>query len=190
MKCFLDMDGVIADFVKAIHEAHNRPYCYADPSARGKFEIEPLWGISSKDFWSTDSYEFWDSVKPTPEATAIVDLVECAFGSENIAILTAPSNGSGCVPGKRNWVKRHFPQFHGRIIFTSAEAKGFLAGEGRVLVDDRDKNVADFRKFGGQAILVPRHWNSLHSAADTTVEHLAWELRNLTKADALTAQSR
>lgn len=172
MKIYLDMDGVIADFVKAIHKAHGRPYCYEDPSARGCFEIETIWGTSANDFWKTDTYEFWNSVEPTPEAEGIVRLVEWAVGSENVAVLTSPSNGSGCVPGKKDWMRRYFPQFHGRMIFTSADAKRFLAASDRLLVDDRDKNVKGFRDDGGRSILLPRHWNSLHSEAEDAERYL------------------
>lgn len=164
------MDGVIADFVGAIHKAHGRPYCYDDPAVRGRFDIDPIWGISAKEFWSTDTFEFWDTVEPHAEATQIVSLLEETFGSENVCILTSPSNGPGCVPGKRSWIRRHFPQFQKRIIFTSA--KEFLAGDQRLLIDDRDSNIKDFRDHGGEAILIPRHWNLLHRHADRVMEVL------------------
>lgn len=167
-KCFLDMDGVIADFVGAVHEAHGRPYCYADHSVRGRFDIEPIWGISVDEFWKTDTLEFWDSIKPTPEAFEIVSMLEKSFGVDNIAILTSPSNGPGCVPGKRSWMRRHFPQFYKQMIFTSA--KKFLSGPSRILIDDRDKNIESFHEEGGETILIPRHWNSHHEDSDHVVE--------------------
>lgn len=170
MKCFLDMDGVIADFVGAIHKAHGRPYCYDDPAVRGRFDIEPIWGISTKEFWSTDTYEFWLGVDPTPEAFEIVASLEALFRPEDIAILTSPSNGSGCVPGKRHWMRRHFPTYEKRMIFTSA--KQFLAGPQRVLVDDRDQNIIDFHAAGGEVILIPRHWNTHHYEADSVLRAL------------------
>lgn len=170
MKVFLDMDGVIADFVGAIHKAHGREYCYADPEARGQFEIEPIWGVTPQEFWSKDSYELWAEMNVTPEAVDIVSILESAFGSENIAILTSPSMGPGSVPGKREWMRRHFPQFEKRMIFTNA--KEFLAGPNRLLVDDRDKNIVDFYGAGGECILIPRHWNSCHADADRVVARL------------------
>lgn len=169
-RCFLDMDGVIADFVGAIHIAHNRPYCYAIEANRGKFDIEPLWGITTKEFWSTDSYDFWRTVEPTVEADKIVATLESIFGTENIAILTSPSNGPGCVPGKRDWMKKFFPQFRKQMIFTSA--KQFLADEKKLLIDDKDVNVENFRQWGGHAILIPRHWNSRHADSERVIEVL------------------
>ena len=40
--------------------------------------------------------------------------------------------------------------------------KHLCAKPGVLLIDDRDKNVADFLGLGAHAILVPRPWNSLH----------------------------
>lgn len=171
MKCFLDMDGVIADFVGAIHKAHGREYCYADPSVRGQFEINPIWGISASEFWSKDSFEFWADIEPTTEASEIVSVLEEAFTTENVCLLTSPSLGVGSISGKRSWVAQHFPQFSNRMIFTSA--KQFLAGPERLLVDDRDQNVADFRRHGGRAILVPRHWNSMHAQSDFVGQYIS-----------------
>ena len=48
MYCFLDMDGVLADFVDGVCQAHDRAFPYDDPSNYGHFDIEPLWGMSSQ----------------------------------------------------------------------------------------------------------------------------------------------
>ena len=52
MFCFLDMDGVIADFVGGICHAHNRPYPYDEPAALGVWDIEKLWSMSAAEFCS------------------------------------------------------------------------------------------------------------------------------------------
>lgn len=174
LQIFLDMDGVIADFVGAIHKAHGREYCYSDLAVRGQFEIPPIWGCTAEEFWKPDSSEFWDSIEPMPDAGEIVSILSGLIDSSEIAVLTSPSDGSGCVPGKRAWIKRYFPQLQKNMIFTSA--KQFLAGPDKLLVDDRDKNVADFRKYGGQAILIPRHWNSLHHKSERVIHHLKDEI--------------
>jgi len=164
MQCLLDMDGVIADFMKACCAAHNRPDPYLQESSLGIWETEKVWGITEREFWKPIDalgLGFWDGIVKTPEADRIVELLTETFGETNIAILTAPSFDPGCVPGKMAWIKRHYPQFKKRIIF--GHAKEFLSAPYRVLVDDRDKNVENFRAAGGQAILVPRPWNKAHS---------------------------
>lgn len=161
---FLDMDGVIADFVGAICKAHGRPSPYTEASAMGVFEIERLWGMTAREFWQpcNDDAGFWYGLELMPDAEAIVTHVSRSFGPENVAILTSPSLDRDCVPGKRAWIKKYFPQFAGSMIFTGA--KRFLAHEDAMLIDDRDKNVEDFIAAGGEAVLIPRPWNVLHSA--------------------------
>jgi len=166
MKCFVDMDGVVADFVKAVHKAHNRPYAYNDPKNMGVFEIEKIWGISIKEFWKYDGHDFWAMVEKTPEADDIVKMVCDYFDKENIVFLTAPSNSGGCYTGKREWLKTNFPDLRDSVIFAPGRTKHFLARPGAVLIDDRNENADDFVYHGGQAILVPRDWNRLYYNKD------------------------
>lgn len=184
-QCFVDMDGVIADFVSAISRAHNRPSPYTDPRtlgiSLGLFDMEKIWGITAKEFWvPSNSHEFWATIEKTPDADAIINLAESQFGSENVAILTAPSQAEGCISGKREWIKHHYPQFKQRIIFASA--KEFLAGPDKFLIDDRDKNIDAFRGAGGTGILVSRLWNQCHNLSDNSFiwleADLLWELNN------------
>lgn len=170
---FLDMDGVIADFVGAICKAHGRVTPYTRPEALGKFDTEKLWGLTSEQFWSpiaTNSFEFWDDIPKTPEADEIVKLATLEFGIENVAILTAPSKDHGSVPGKRAWMSRYYPCFAKRMIFATASAKKFCAGPGKYLIDDKDTNVDEFDEAGGVGILVPRPWNAEHYLEGNLVE--------------------
>lgn len=176
-KCFLDMDGVIADFVTGACIAHGRPSPYTEPESLGIFDMEKLWSVTPAEFWfpiNAGGFAFWSGLAKTPEADGIVSLVSEAFGVENVAILTSPSMDAGCVPGKRAWIAKYFPQFSNRILFGSA--KEFLAGPDKFLVDDRDKNILDFEKHGGIGVTVPRPWNALHSASDRVVHELKVQL--------------
>ncbi len=176
-KAFLDMDGVLFDFMAAIAKIHGRPIPYDTPRAMGVWDIEKLWGITPEEFWAPvalKSLEFWSNVPKTPEADQIVKYVTEEFGNENVAILTSPSMDAGCIPGKRYCIQKYFPQFKDRIIFGSA--KEFLAGPGRVLIDDRDRNVDDFVAAGGYGIIIPRPWNRDHAFTPAVVEILQREL--------------
>lgn len=176
-QCLLDMDGVIADFMGQLCKYHGRPSPYLDPANYGVWDTEILWGITVEEFWAPikeDSLYFWRTILKTPEADKIVQYATQFFGEENVAILTAPSDDEGAVPGKRWWMKKLYPQFEKKMIFGSA--KEFMAAPYRTLIDDRDKNVEGFRAAGGKAILVPRLWNSLHAQADYP---LTWLLKGL-----------
>lgn len=163
----LDMDGVLFDFMGALCKVHGRPSPYVNELAYGIWDTEKLWGITVDEFWEPikkDSLGFWSGIPLTPEAKEIVKFAEEKFGRENIAILTAPSDDPGAVPGKRISMHRHFPQFEKRMIFGSA--KQFLAAPKRFLIDDRDKNIEEFEAAGGHGILVPRPWNRYHKHKD------------------------
>lgn len=176
MKIFLDMDGVLADFVGGACKAHNRT-CYDHPSHYGEFQLEKIWGITPAEFWKpTNSFEFWASLAKTPEADMIVETAVKLVGWENIAILTSPSLHESCVPAKRYWIEKYYPRLTKNMIF--AWGKGFIAGPGKLLVDDRDRNVDDFRAAGGQAVLVPRLWNRRYNDVITREFNLQEELKS------------
>lgn len=169
-KAYLDMDGVLVDFVTAITKAHGREYPYTHPSSFGNFDIEKIWGISAKEFWSKDSAEIWLHAEKTPESDRIVELVIAAFGVENITVVTSPSNHPDCVPSKKKWMRENYPQLEKGMVF--CKEKHRLAHPGVVLIDDKQSNCDDFIKAGGHAILVPRPWNGLHAKADRCFEHV------------------
>lgn len=167
MKCFLDMDGVLVDFIGGANKAHNLPDPYLDPANHGVYDTQKLWGLTAKEFWEpTNSMEFWLGLEKTPEADAIADMVCRKFGSKNVAILTAPSPFLACAGAKRLWIEKHFPQFKKRIILASAGAKQFLAAPDKILVDDRDSNIEEFMEGKGLGILVPRLWNKNYRWSD------------------------
>lgn len=176
---FLDMDGVIIDFVGGVCRAHGRPNPYlTDPKALGAWDIDKIWNMSVEEFWAPcdKNPKFWDDLEKMPDADEIVDAVCSKFGEENVAILTAPSQDPECVPGKRRSIERHFPRFKNRIIY--GKAKKFLGGPGRTLIDDKDSNCAEFAAAGGAFVRVPRLWNSGWSILpDVDLEYIKEELR-------------
>lgn len=156
--CFLDMDGVIADFVGSCCTAHGLETPYGKQNNLGIFEIENCWGMTEEKFWEPlATFDFWAKMDKTPEADELVAYLTRVFGEENICILTNPSPYDGCIGAKKAWVAENYPQFAKQMLFGSA--KKYLAGRERYLVDDRDKNLEAFSEAGGTAICVPRLWN-------------------------------
>ncbi len=178
-KCFLDMDGVISDFVFGFFMAHQCDSVYrGNPKSLGIFDIEKIMGITLEEFWAPIKRmgpNFWVNLPKTPEADEIVDVVCREFGPENVCILTNPSQGVGAEDGKREWIKKYYPQFSKRIIF--GEAKEFLAGPDKLLIDDRDRNIDDFVRFGGEGILIPRLWNRRYQVSDLVINVLKTGLK-------------
>ena len=162
MKCFLDLDGVLADFVGAAVKAHGRPNPWNEGmDALGVDSFETIWGITTEEFYKPIKAlgkDFWADLDKTREADYLVHVVEERFGSENCCILTAPKNGVVEIEGKYEWVRRNFPRYKNKII-VACNSKRYLASSEAVLIDDMEGHVEEFRFYGGEAILVPRPWN-------------------------------
>ncbi|KKM95470.1 hypothetical protein LCGC14_1188000 [marine sediment metagenome] len=186
---YLDMDGVIVDFLGGLHRALGVPYdidCY--PYEKGKWnmllDIKPpgIDGvpITFEQCNALCTVNFWANLEWTSEGTTIFEMVCEKFGSENVYLLTTCMPNPGTTPGKMRWLERYLPGPLGRaIIVGPGVSKGLLAKPNAVLIDDRDKNIAEFTAAGGYGILVNRPWNAGHERADHTVSDLELDLLDL-----------
>jgi hypothetical protein len=152
---FVDMDGVLCDFISGAHEAHGRKYVHEE-YPRGCWEIADHWGITGNAFWGgiDAKYDFWESLNPYPWMGEVLDLARSA-GNE-VKLLTSPSKSPLCYYGKRAWCDKHVPHDIELII---CKSKRFLASPHRLLIDDGDHNVKPWREAGGVAVLFPQPWN-------------------------------
>jgi len=152
---YLDMDGVLVDFVTGISRQHNRPNPYDDPQNHGKYNMEELWGITADEFLRPCGFDFWANLPPMEDFQDYKTLP--VHG-----ILTRPTstNTEECRAGKLAWVRRHWPEMSGRVYFEREKAR--YAARGVILIDDDDKNIESWRTSGGIGVQVPRPWNSLH----------------------------
>lgn len=173
MKCLLDLDGVLCDFVTGICAAHNSPNVYDNPANAGKYAMEELLGLSATQFWKPCDEAFWAGLPRMRDFQQILSLVEDAFGQENVCLLTSPSVNEGCATGKIRWIYEHLPAYKRRFLI--GPPKHFCAHDGAVLIDDYDTNIAKFQAAGGHAIIVPRRWNSMHDVGEP-LNHLRCEL--------------
>lgn len=162
MKCFLDLDGVITDFVKATCQAHGRENPYEGENPSEEWHMDKVFGMTSEQFWAPlSSVNFWASLEWTIDGIEILKAVEDTFGKENICILTSPMKDHDCSGGKHWWIAKNLPDYERRFFIGAA--KHFMVGPEKVLIDDHDMNVENFRTDGGHAILVPRQWNKNRS---------------------------
>ncbi len=153
---FLDMDGVLADFVGAACKVHGN----RDPSAVQTWDFWEPWGLTADEFWAPiRCREFWASVPPIAAATSLVWEYQRLYGAERVAILTNPGRaGNGGVDGKIDWITEHLPNFpRDQVIFTAA--KQFCAAPGHLLVDDSPMNCKLWQAYGGEALLWAQPWN-------------------------------
>ena len=152
--CFLDMDGVLVDFVAGAHKVHGKTYEYKSVT----WEFMKHFGVSNNDFWAPMGFDFWADLPWTKEGPELLRGLERYF-PESIVLMTSPCLTVGSVEGKVEWIRRNMPNYARK--FFVGPAKHLAAGPGKVLIDDHDNNVDLFRLYGGNAVLIPRPWNRL-----------------------------
>lgn len=161
MKCLLDMDGVLVNFVKSACEVHGRPDPFEDKGNWGLWDLAEYWGMPLDEWWEPFDCDFWRNLEWMPDGREIFDIVINHFGKQNVCLFSSPGLAPEALMGKKLWIMEHLPDFKSRYIFGSK--KFFLAHPDVVLIDDYNKNILEFEKHGGKAIQVPRPWNALHS---------------------------
>lgn len=161
MKVFLDMDGVLTDFVRGCWRwfGHHVPY------REVKWLLEPQFGFArAQEFWEALRAEFWAGLKWTPEgADLLAGLIRLA-GKENIVLCSSPApwGTAGSAMGKLTWIERELPEF--RRQYMLSPCKHEAANSQILLIDDNNENCEAFRKAGGFSLTVPQPWN--HRAAE------------------------
>lgn len=172
---FVDLDGVLVDFVGGICASHKIPNPYppyhdcdwmslnlddAHLSVAGKWDICALCGIPEEEFWApTQSHDFWRDLPATKDGQQILTAAELAVGPKKVFLLTSPTQSAYAFSGKAAWVERHLPQYFRRLLIGSC--KHLCARPDHLLIDDYNLNHDEFRAAGGQVVLVPRPWNRL-----------------------------
>lgn len=179
MRCLLDMDGVLVDFVSGACNAHGLVYPYDNPRFHGEWDFHKLSGLSGNQFYKPFDAQFWSDLDWMPDGREILAWLEAKFGQPNICLLTSPprTNIGECVKGKMDWVSKHCPQFERQILI--GPSKEFCAHRGSILVDDKDSNCDAYRAAGGHVHLVPRPWNSSHRLSHAVMEDLVTKLRRI-----------
>lgn len=158
-KLFLDVDGILADFVGGFvkHYQVEHPY----PKYRGEWSFLKYYPNID---YNTLPMEWWANLEPTIECQQIVNLAKKY--TDNVWLLTTPSKHPDCWKGKLSWVEKYLPQFAIRLIVDQDKAS---YAKGNILIDDADHNIEAFNAAGGRGILLPRIWNSLHPICDTDI---------------------
>lgn len=170
---FLDLDDTLNKFtMQALMEVgctvdRNDPFTSFNPA--WKFNIIQAANalqhntfFTPTSFWKSLQRDFWATLPRSSEFNILLGKALTLVDRKNISILTCPVEDPDCLAGKLEWIQYYLPAWlHRQYIMTPQ--KHLLAHcPGALLIDDCDKNIDLFRLHGGQAILVPRPWNSLH----------------------------
>lgn len=171
---FLDMDGVLCDFVSAAFRVHGKEF---KPEAypRGVFNLETVIGCSTAEFWhriDNAGEDFWTNLEPYPWAK---ELTNELLALDRVIIATSPSHSPNSYSGKRKWLIR---MGFSRLQSMFGSSKQLMARPGRWLVDDAEHNISAWRDEGGRAVIVPQPWNFAAPVSDP-VEYVLDHLLNL-----------
>lgn len=141
-KIYFDMDGVLADFDNGLL-AHGGEL----PSVQGE-----------ENMWNTirENEHFFDRLEPMPGAVEMFNTLSARY-SGKCELLSAIPKPSKRVPGARadktNWAKRFLGSDTVVNLVYRDEKKDYCTGREDILIDDYEKNIAEWENSGGIGIL-------------------------------------
>lgn len=160
---YCDLDGVLVDLMKGFRDI-NDGVCLSvlDNAGLGDSKWNP----------AIATPKFWETLPKMPDADVLLDYFQETVPSEKLHVLSAPQH---CFPDcgieKMRWVDLYTKQtfrIH-RVNIVKRKYKPHFAlnadGSPNILIDDYDKNVAEWEAAGGIAI----H----HTSAESSIEALS-----------------
>lgn len=180
IQIYLDMDGVLADFDSAMHEAmgedqeklhqdfanlglshlsvldwHQLKLTFRGPQPDSSMaQAKKLYNVYRGKQYAIMGREGWFfNLNPLPWAEELVHEVNQIHRRENGSqphILTAPVKSDFCEPEKELWMRTHFPDLYDE--FHCTQDKHAHADDRSILIDDNLKFVNPFREHGGHAV--------------------------------------
>ena len=157
MRIYLDVDGVLADFVSRILLNYNAKHGTAYTSD----DIQ-TWDFTDilkpgQEWHNYVDLNFWESLDVYPWAHQMVTAVRAS--GRPYAFLTAlsdvnVSNGGPALAARERWLDRHFtvdPQDPPSSRMIAALRKELVVAPGDILIDDSARNIQAIRNIGGTA---------------------------------------
>ncbi len=169
---FLDMDGVIVDFVGGVNKRMGIP----KDTIPTKWAWVEDYGFTLDQVNSWCTLDFWANLEWMHDGRDILRAIMNTVGLEKVYLLTAPMPNLESASGKMMWVSGNLPICLKRTIIVQAP-KSLLANPNTLLIDDKDENVEKFVTAGGNAILVPRPWNKGYKNSDVSSQIVEQELK-------------
>jgi 5'(3')-deoxyribonucleotidase len=157
---YLDMDGVLCDFMEGFLNAHGRD----DLMDKLKAEEWPMTWDFGGEFGEQDNWWpkidamgelFWEYLNTYWWTNKI--LMEIGATGIPWYVCTTPRLTKNCLAGKLTWLNHMLGE--GNFDLIQVKDKWRLAHEKALLIDDNDKNCIKFHKAGGQTCLFPQTWN-------------------------------
>lgn len=153
---FIDMDGVLSNWLDAACEALNLDVKNKEIRQKTK---DGIW-LDEMGFFTEE--EMWDVIKPKgtdwwkdldiyPWATHLINKMK-EFGE--IHFLTSPGLCEMAPTGKMQWIIKYFgKEYLKQVIIT--KHKYMCAGSDRILIDDSERRLKEFKDEGGHIFQWP-----------------------------------
>lgn len=170
---FLDMDGVLCDFVGGVRDiARCEGLIGPEEGDVSNPDLAAAMGFESPTaMWraiDARGWRWWADLQPY---TWMKDVIQLAKDYANqVVVCTSPSQSSDCPKGKIEWLRRHMS---GTRAFVLTPLKHLTAAPDRLLIDDSSRNCRDFRDAGGRALFWPMPWNGVEASV-TPATKLGW----------------
>lgn len=182
MRLFVDLDGVLRNFVDGTIQRFNLDCTYDDIvtyKILGEMVCEKMkW--TSKQFWEALDADHFEGLSMTPWAEDLLYNIE----DWKPTILTSPTWTS--AGGTQRWIRKNLPNFFPRryLIGSCKEVCAFSNydyQEFSLLIDDSETEVSKFIEAGGEAILFPAPYNSNKDLIEHRVEYVIDQIRSCEK---------
>lgn len=137
-------------------------------------------------FWNgVTCADLWRTAPKSPQCEWLLDKAVDLVGKDEIYLATSPTKDPQAHADKLHWMWDNLPNWIHRQYFMTPR-KWLLGKLGVILFDDNSENCEKFIAEGGDALLVPRPWNSLHKydtdlVISTRLNELAEEKINVRK---------
>jgi len=149
MKAWIDLDGVMCDFVGGAKRIHGKEDIELP---LGEWDIAPYFGLPNGAFWKPIDRSFWESLSMMPDAMEILGIIEESVGYKNCCLLSSPNKNVDCVSGKIAWIKANLPSYWANNKYCICANKEMLAYPGSLLIDDYNINIQRFFMAGGMGL--------------------------------------
>lgn len=152
---FLDMDGVLSDFVNPTLRLLKSEKTEADIT---HWDMPVLLGLSAHAFWAPQNLNerFWLDLPPYEGA---IDFYHELTQYADVHICTSPSLHQNCASHKLQWLQNHLGLAARKSAIVASD-KHLLSCMGRILIDDTEKKIHEWELQGGWSFLFPRPWNA------------------------------
>lgn len=169
MKCYIDMDGVMADYFTAVEKMMG-----VEHYSHANFE-EVVAKIKHHDWlYSQPRSDFFAFLDKLPNTDKLIEGVVSIFGEYSIISTPLRGHEMPSMEGKMAWIGYNLPIKPRSVIFTDNKAQ--FAAPDRILIDDYRPNVDAWKAAGGIGI----KYKALSKYY--TADHIINELRKLKDA--------